>query len=152
MSTKERIHKLWALLEPYVNEQGFEVIELEFASFGRTPVLRIYIDNVTKPVTLDDCTAVSHVLSNVLDTVEMEEENYILEVSSPGFDRPIRRVQDFQRFVGEPVKIQTELPVNGRKNFKGILQGIEDEMVLVEVDGQVYRVHLENLKHANLIR
>ncbi len=152
MSTKERIHNLWILLEPYIIEQGFELIELEFGTSGRSPVLRVFIEHLERPVTLDDCTAVSRVLSNVLDTVEMEETSYILEVSSPGFDRPIRREKDFVRFSGEPVRIQTDMPVNGRKIFKGILQGIENEMVLVDVHGEIFRIHLENLKHANLIR
>lgn len=152
MSTKERIRNLWMLLEPYIVEQGFELIELEFGTSGRTPVLRVFIENLERPVTLDDCAAVSHVLSNVLDTIEMEEETYILEVSSPGFDRPLRREKDFLRFSGEAIRIQTDMPVNGRKNFKGILQGIENEMVIVNVDGEIFRIHLENLKHANLIR
>jgi len=152
MSTKEKLHNLWILLEPYVAEQGFELIELEFGTFGRSPVLRVFIESSEHPITLDDCTAVSRVLSNVLDTVEMGEDSYILEVSSPGFDRPIRREKDFIRFSGESVRIQTDLPVNGRKNFKGILQGIENEMVLVNVNGEIFRIHLENLKHANLIR
>lgn len=152
MSTKERIHNLWILLEPYILEQGFELIELEFGTSGRSPVLRVFIENTERPVTLDDCTTVSRVLSNVLDTVEMEEESYILEVSSPGFERPIRREKDFIRFSGETVRIQTDMPVNGRKNFKGVLQGIENEMVSVDVNGEIFQIHLENLKHANLIR
>ncbi len=152
MSTKERIHNLWMLLEPYVVEQGFELIELEFGTCGRSPVLRVFIESPERPVTLDDCTTVSRVLSNVLDTVEMEETSYMLEVSSPGFDRPIRREKDFVRFSGESVRIQTDMPVNGRKNFKGILQGIENGMILVNVNGELFQVHIENLRHANLIR
>lgn len=152
MSTKERIHNLWISLEPYIVEQGFELIELEFGTSGRTPVLRVFIDNLERPVTLDDCEKVSYILSNVLDTIEMEENSYVLEVSSPGFDRPIRREKDFIRFSGETIRIQTDMPVNGRRNIKGTLQGIENEMVLVEVNGEIFRIHLENLKHANLVR
>ncbi len=140
------------LLEPYVMEQGFELIELEFGTYGRSPVLRVFIESPSHPVTLDDCAAVSSVLSNVLDTVEMKEETYMLEVSSPGFDRPIRKEKDFIRFSGEPVRIQTDMPVNGKKNFKGVLQGIENEMILVNVNGEIFRIHLQNLKHVNLIR
>ncbi len=155
MSTKDRIKKLWAMLEPYANDQGFEIIELEFSSYGKTPVLRVYIDGLEgtgKKVTLDDCASVSQVLSNVLDTVNMEEETYILEVSSPGFDRPLRREKDFQKYKGELIKVQTEMPIDGRKVYKGILQGIEEGMIIIDVDGNLIRVHLENLKRANLIR
>ncbi|HOL20771.1 MAG TPA: ribosome maturation factor RimP [Candidatus Hydrogenedens sp.] len=152
MSTKERIKKLWMTLEPYVIEKGFELIELEFGAYGKSPVLRVYIENPTRPITIDDCTEVSYILSNVLDTIDMEEQSYILEVSSPGFDRPLRREKDFVRFAGETVRVQTDMPVNGRKNFKGVLQGIDNEMVLVDVNGEILQIHLENLKHANLVR
>ncbi len=155
MSNRDRIKKLWTTLEPYVNDQGFEIIELEFSSYGKTPVLRIYIDGLegtNRKVTLDDCASVSQVLSNVLDTVDMEEETYILEVSSPGFDRPLRREKDFIKYKGECVKVQTEMPIDGRKVYKGILQGIEEGMVIIDVDGNLVRVHLENLKRANLVR
>ncbi|HOV33292.1 MAG TPA: ribosome maturation factor RimP [Candidatus Hydrogenedens sp.] len=152
MFAKERINKLWILLEPYVMEQGFELIELEFGTYGHSKVLRIFIDSPLHPITLDDCAAVSRVLSNVLDTIEIEKEKYMLEVSSPGFDRPIRREKDFIRFSGEPIKVQTDMPVNGKKNFKGILQGIENGMVLVNVNGEIFQIHMENLKHVNLIR
>jgi len=139
-------------LEPYVIEKGFELIELEFGAYGKSPVLRVYIENPTRPITIDDCTEVSYILSNVLDTIDMEEQSYILEVSSPGFDRPLRREKDFVRFAGETVRVQTDMPVNGRKNFKGVLQGIDNEMVLVDVNGEILQIHLENLKHANLVR
>jgi len=152
VSTKERIKKLWMTLEPYVIEKGFELIELEFGAYGKSPVLRVYIENPTRPITIDDCTEVSYILSNVLDTIDMEEQSYILEVSSPGFDRPLRREKDFVRFAGETVRVQTDMPVNGRKNFKGVLQGIDNEMVLVDVNGEILQIHLENLKHANLVR
>ncbi len=152
MFAKERLNKLWMLLEPYVEEQGFELIELEFGTFARSPVLRVFIDNPSHPVTLDDCAAISRVLSNVLDTVEMEEDTYMLEVSSPGFDRPIRKEKDFIRFSGEPVRVQTDMPIKGKKIFKGILQGIENEMVIVNVNGEIFQIHMENLKHVNLIR
>lgn len=155
MSTRDRIKKLWTMLEPYANEQGFEIIEVEFSAYGKTPVLRVYIDvpeGANRKVTLDDCASVSQVLSNVLDTVAMEEETYILEVSSPGFDRPLRREKDFIRYKGEMVKVQTEMPVEGRKVYKGILVGIDEGMILLDIDGNVVRIHLENLKRANLIR
>jgi len=139
-------------LEPYVIEKGFELIELEFGAYGKSPVLRVYIENPTRPITIDDCTEVSYILSNVLDTIDMEEQSYILEVSSPGFDRPLRREKDFVRFAGETVRVQTDMPVNGRKNFKGVLQGIDNKMVLVDVNGEILQIHLENLKHANLVR
>ncbi|MCX8064090.1 MAG: ribosome maturation factor RimP [Candidatus Hydrogenedentes bacterium] len=155
MVPKERVKKLWTILEPYANEHGFEIIELEFSSYGRTPVLRVYIDtseDANRKVSIDDCASVSQVFSNVLDTVYMEEESYILEVSSPGFDRPLRREKDFLRYKGEMIKVQTEVPVEGRKVYKGILEGIEEGMVILNIDGNLVRIHLENLKRANLIR
>ncbi|MBI3616998.1 MAG: ribosome maturation factor RimP, partial [Candidatus Omnitrophica bacterium] len=74
------------------------------------------------------------------------------EVSSPGIDRPLRRVKDFERYLGETVKVRTASPVEGRKKFTGKLAGISDGLIEIESDGERYRIHLENVKHANLDR
>jgi ribosome maturation factor RimP len=75
-----------------------------------------------------------------------------LEVSSPGFDRPVRKPGDFRRFVGEPIRIVTHTPVNGRKKFTGSLKDFQDERIILECDGMVYEISLDNLKKAALNR
>ena len=151
MDRDEVIRTVWAMLEPELAAQGYELIEVEYAKQGRTPLLRLFLDK-DGGITLDDCQAASHVAGLVLDASSALTERYVLEVSSPGFDRPLRRPQDFARFAGEPVKVMSHAPVGGRKRFAGTLLGLEDGMVRVECEGAIFEIHIENLKRANLDR
>jgi ribosome maturation factor RimP len=111
----------------------------------------LFIDNEAG-IGLDDCQTVTRLVDPILDAEDFIDGNYVLEVSSPGFDRPLRRPQDFQRFIGEPVKLKTHMPVNGRKRIKGFLKAFDSGMIVVESDDAEYGVHLENLRKANLDR
>jgi ribosome maturation factor RimP len=152
LEQRELIEKAWESLEPHVSEQGYEIIELEFGHQGKTPVLRVFIDKEGGGITLDDCTAVSQVLSPVLDQVDLIPDHYMLEVSSPGIDRPLRKPAHFQRFVGEPVRLKSLAPVAGRSRFTGTLLGFGDGLIRLECDGQPCVIHIENLKSARLDR
>ncbi|HEO72101.1 MAG TPA: ribosome maturation factor RimP [Candidatus Hydrogenedentes bacterium] len=147
----EIIRRSWQELEPDLAEQGYELVEVEYEQQGGHGLLRLYID-CEAGVTLDDCAAVSQLLSPLLDMKDYIKSAYTLEVSSPGIDRPVRKPLDFARFTGERVKLHTYEPVQGRKRFKGILQGLYDGLVRVECDGPVYDIHLENLKKVKLDR
>lgn len=151
MDTQEVVRRAWLELEPHLVEQGFELVELEFAGQGGRGVLRLYVDR-SGGVTIDDCVAVSQLLNPVLDAAEFISDSYVLEVSSPGFDRPVRKLEDFERFAGERIVLKSVLPVNGRKKFKGVLRGIIDGAVGVECDGQQYAIAIENVQRANLDR
>jgi ribosome maturation factor RimP len=151
VETRELVRRVWSELEPHLIEQGFELVELEFAAQGGRGVLRLYVDR-SGGVTIDDCVAVSQLLGPVLDAAEYISDSYVLEVSSPGIDRPLRKPEDFQRFSGERVVLKSAMPVNGRKKFKGILRGISDGAVSVECDGQTYAIAIENVQRANLDR
>ena len=147
----EVIRRAWAQLETELGEQGYELVEVEYAQENGAWILRLFIDK-DGGVTLDDCQTVSHVLSAVLDRDDFIVSRYMLEVSSPGIDRPIRKTQDFERFTGERVKLVSSAPVNGRKQFKGSLKGFQDGMVAVDCDGVVFEIHIENVKKARLDR
>jgi ribosome maturation factor RimP len=95
---------------------------------------------------------VSRLVDPILDAEDFIDGNYVLEVSSPGFDRPLRRPQDFERFIGEPVVVKTHMPVNGRKRIKGLLTAFDSGMVAIACEDAVYNVHLENVRKANLDR
>lgn len=152
MNTSEIIGRAWTEFEPELREQGYELVEAEYVlEYGRR-VLRIYIDKEVSGVTLDDCALVSQILSPLLDARDFIEERFYLEVSSPGLDRPLRKPADFNRFAGEQVRITTNAPVAGRKRFHGILKGFDDGLIMVECDGQMTAIHIENLKKANLVR
>ncbi len=151
MDTQEVVRRAWLELEPHLVEQGFELVELEFAIQGGRGVLRLYVDR-GGGVTIGDCVAVSQLLNPVLDAAEFIADSYVLEVSSPGFDRPVRKLEDFQRFAGERIVLKSVLPVDGRKKFKGVLRGVIDGAVGVECDGQQYAIAIENVQRANLDR
>jgi len=151
VESRDIVRRVWAELEPALAGLGFELIEVEFGRHGSSGLLRLFIDR-PGGVTLDDCTAASRVASALLDRSDPIDSEYMLEVSSPGIDRPVRRVKDFERFTGEAVKVRTSTPVEGRKKFSGVLAGISDGMIEIQSDGATYRIHLENVKHANLDR
>ncbi len=151
MRNTEIVRRAWAELEGQLHAQGYEMVEVEFGQEGGRRIFRVYIDR-EGGITLDDCQKVSQVLNPILDATDWVEGSYYLEVSSPGFDRPVRKPRDFERFTGERIKAKTILPVEGRKNFKGILRGYRDGLVLIESEGRTYEIHTENLQKANLER
>lgn len=139
------------MLEPGAKALGFELVDVELEGSGRRAILRVYIDG-PEGVGLDDCAAVSRQLSAILDVEDPIKGSYTLEVSSPGLDRPLVRPEDFRRFAGETVKLRTREPIEGgRRNFKGRLAEATDEGIVVEVEGQAYRLSYENIDRARLV-
>src|SRR6202453_987333 len=154
---------LMRLLEPPIEALGFELLELELAQAGQGGLLRLYIDRARagadvpggadergSQVTVDDCAAVSHAVSQVLEMEDPIKGNYSLEVSSPGFDRILRKRAHFERFVGERIFAELKLPLEGRRRFVGMLKSIGNDSILVEVDGRPYELPLERIQKARL--
>ncbi|MBI5655577.1 MAG: ribosome maturation factor RimP [Geobacter sp.] len=152
MTVAERVT---ALAEPLLASLGLELVELEYKRFGRSMVLRLFIDR-PGGVTLDDCASVSRELSQVLDVEDFIREFYTLEVSSPGLDRPLKKESDYLRYAGRLVKLRTFelLPDdagNMRKTFVGTLLGLEDGMVRLTLqEGQSASLPLGKIAKANL--
>jgi ribosome maturation factor RimP len=154
---------LQTLIEKTVNQLGFELVDLEMSNRGK--LLRVFIDKLhpkdTKDsVNIDDCVLVSNQLGNVL-TVEHDIDYDRLEISSAGLDRVLKKLSDFARFSGERAQIKLRVGVKDmgpkatdttlpRKTFLGILQGTEDESVLLEFEGHVYKLALSNIDKARL--
>ena len=149
MEREEIIKKTWELAEPVVLAQGLELVDVEFQRERQGWVLRIYIDR-PGGVTLGDCVKVSEILSDLLDAKDFIHHSYHLEVSSPGLDRPLKKAEDFNRFAGDKVKIQLKEPLSGRRNFTGLLRGLEGDEVLVEIEGKIYRLPREKIKKAHI--
>ena len=149
--TQQVVRRVWSEIEGQLSEQGYELVEVEYGQHGASNILRVYLDR-EGGINIDDCAKASRFLSPCLDLCDFMAEQYLLEVSSPGIARPIRKESDFARFVGEAVKLQAIEPVQGRKRFKGILQGFHDGLICVAVDGETYEIHIENLKRAILDR
>ncbi|UCE75730.1 MAG: ribosome maturation factor RimP [Gammaproteobacteria bacterium] len=141
--------ELRKLLEPAVSALGFELVGVEFVS-GRRGLLRVYIDS-EDGISIDDCQAVSHQVSGLLDVEDPIPGQYSLEVSSPGLDRPLFRAADFERFAGHEVRLRLVAPVEGRRKFRGVLVGLRDGRVVVQVEEQELVVALEEIDEARLV-
>jgi len=135
-----------ALLEQTLASLGYELVDLEVSRSGG--LMRIFIDRAGG-VNVDDCAAVSNHLTRLFAVEEVDYSR--LEVSSPGLDRPLRRPQDFRRFAGERVHVRMRVPVDGRKNFVGVLRGASNAQVELEVDGALLSLNLAQLDKARLV-
>lgn len=138
------------LLEPSVTTLGYELVAIELAGNGSDRILRVYIDQ-PNGITANDCATVSRQVSAILDVEDPISGTYVLEVSSPGLDRPLASAKDFERFTGSLVKIKTRMAVLGRKNFTGLLSQASGDNVVVEVDGEPYDINLANIDRARLV-
>ena len=141
---------LWALFEPVVEGMGFELVEIEHFPNPKHGVLRLYIDK-RGGVNIDDCSAVSHQISALIDVEDPVRGQFNLEVSSPGLDRPLRKLKDYQRFTGEQVKLKTSMPFDGQRNFKGSLLRADEEYVVIETDAEEISVPFAAIDKARLV-
>ena len=139
-----------ALLEPAIEQMGYELTDLEVRLGARDGVLRLFIDK-TDGVGLDDCEAVSRQVSTVLDVEDPMPGQYTLEVSSPGLDRRLSKAEHFRRFQGEDVRIKLRAPNDGRRNYRGTIGAVSDDAVEVQVDGQWHRLALDSIAMARLV-
>ena len=126
------------ILIPIVEEYGFELVDVEYVKEGSNWYLRAYID---KPggITVNDCEAVSRNLSDILDEKDYIDDAYILEVSSPGLGRPLKKEKDFKRSLGEEVEIRTYRMVEKQKEFTGILKDYDETTVTIELDDETLK-------------
>lgn len=129
------VERIAALIEPSLEAMGFELVRVHYSGGGR-PVLQIMCErSADGGMSLDDCAEVSRAVSALLDVEDPIPEAYELEVSSPGIDRPLTRPKDFARFAGHEAKLELAAPHDGRRRFRGIVQGIEDGQVRLVVEG-----------------
>jgi ribosome maturation factor RimP len=137
---------LETLIEKLVAQLGYELVDFETINGGQ--LLRIYIDK-DGLVNIEDCTTVSNHVNNVL-SVETDFDYERLEVSSPGLDRVIKKLKDFDRFKGQQAKIKTRFAIDNRKNFKGTLSGIKGEMIMIKTEDELLEIDFENIDKARL--
>lgn len=122
------------LVQPITDAHQFELVDVEYVKEGSNWYLRVYIDK-QGGITIDDCELVSRALSDILDAKDFIEDAYILEVSSPGLTRPLRKEKDFVRSIGEEVEIKLYKPLNKRKDYCGILEAFDADTVTIDEDG-----------------
>ena len=137
---------LETLIEKLVTQLGYELVDFETVNGGQ--ILRIFIDKGDL-IDIEDCTKVSNHVNNVL-SVETNYDYERLEVSSPGLDRVIKKLNDFDRFKGEKIKIKTRFAIENRKNFKGTLSGTKGESIMIEIDNESLLIDFQNIDKARL--
>ncbi|TVZ40165.1 ribosome maturation factor RimP [Alteromonadaceae bacterium 2753L.S.0a.02] len=143
--------QLEALIAPVVASLGCELWGLDYLVQGRRSMLRIYIDKEPDGVLVDDCERVSRQVSSVLDVEDPISGEYTLEVSSPGMDRPLYKLEQFEKYVGHKIALKLRVAFDGRRKFQGILKGIENEEIVLEVGEDEYLLPYELIDKANVV-
>ena len=142
--------ELIELLEPVITALGYEMLGIEYFKQKDGSLLRLYIDS-DAGITLDDCTRVNHQVIGVLDVHDPIKERYHLDISSPGLDRPLFTLKQFQRFLGQQVKIKLREKIDERRKFTGVIKAIEETAVLVSEEGIDYLIPADVIDSAHLV-
>ena len=142
--------KLTELIQPLVEDLGYEYVGIEYSSNPKNPVLVLYIDK-QDGIAVEDCELTSREVAALLDVEDPISGHYVLEVSSPGLDRPLFNTDQFERFGGETVKITLFAPIEGRRKFRGEILGVQDGMIKIEQDGVEVTLDHGNIAKARLV-
>jgi ribosome maturation factor RimP len=148
---KEVQRQVEEMAEALLQAEGMNLVDLDYRKEGRRWVLRLFIDKEEQGVTVDDCAAVSRELGDLLDAKDVIPETYVLEVSSPGLNRRVRKKEDFTRFAGRRVEVRLAVPQEGRKKIVGDILRVEGEAVVIAVPQGTYTIALGNIAQATLV-
>jgi len=137
------------LISPLIEQEGGEIVDLQWRREGHQWILRLFLD---KPngITLDDCAYFSDRVGAFLDEKNAIEQSYVLEISSPGLDRVIKKDKDFERFAGKPVKVKIKIAENGQRRFSGTLKGLNGDKVAVQVGAETKEFARQNVDEIRL--
>jgi len=144
------LERVRELAEPIIKELHLNLVDIEYLPQKGRGILRITIDK-DSGVTLDDCTEVNREVGYILEIKDLFSRPYQLEVSSPGLERPLKTLGDFEKFLGRKVSLKTYELLNGKRNFKGTLKQVQDGIVLLEVDGRMWEIPFRLVRHAKLV-
>ncbi len=144
--------KIAAIIEPSLNGMGYSLVQIRLMEGGRR-TLQIMAERIDgRNMTVDDCATISHSVSALLDVEDPIKDAYTLEVSSPGIDRPLVKLPDFERYSGFDAKVETKLPIEGRKRFKGKIKAVEGETIVMQTaEGAQARIAYNMIQSAKLV-
>ncbi|MEG0027005.1 MAG: ribosome maturation factor RimP [Raoultibacter sp.] len=140
---------LFDALSPKALEEGIEIVTVEIVGAKKSPTIRVYIDT-PQGVSFDELSSSQVWVNEILDALDPFPGAYTLEVSSPGIDRPLRTLEHFTRFIGEVVMLQTVTPLEGRSKWTGILSGVEGDAVVLDSEGVIQKIALDEIKKARI--
>lgn len=139
------------LINDFIKDKEFELVDVEFVKEGQYRYLRVYMDK-DGGISLDDCKLVSDYLSEKLDSIDPIEENYFLEVSSPGIERPLKKDKDFIKYKGKLIQVKLYRPLEGQKLYEGILEGLKNDEVIMKIDDEkVIKIPRDKIATAKLV-
>jgi len=143
-------NQVYDIASPIIEDIGFELIDVECVSVHGKWILRLYIDK-EGGITVDDCVSISRELGVLLEIKDVINHEYVLEVSSPGLSRPLKREKDFIKFIGKKIKCKMVIPVEGQKNFSGCLKDFCDSTIYIETKDKMVELPYNDLEKANLV-
>ena len=146
---KEIVDRVRAIAKPILSDEGLELVDIEYRRESRGWVLRLTMDK-TGGVTLDDCTRVNQEVGRNLDVEDFISTPYVLEVSSPGLNRSLKRIEDFMKYRNQIVRVKTFNPIENRRHFKGKLLDVSENWIKIGMEGRVFQIPLFNVSKANL--
>jgi len=148
-----QISLLHKIIDPVAEAMGYEVVRiaLQNSARGGSMTLQVMAERPDGTMLIEDCTKLSREISVILDVEDPISAEYILEVSTPGIDRPLTRRKDFENYAGYETKIELSVPEGGRRRYRGTLLGITDDTVKIEVDGEVFDVDFNNINRSKLV-
>lgn len=149
MASKREI--LEELLAPVVESLDCELWGIDYQTHGRNALLRIYID-AERGISVEDCEKVSRQVSAVMDVEDPINSRYTLEVSSPGMDRPLYKLEQYQRFIGAQVELRLRMPLDGQRKWRGLLAGVEGDEIVLRIDSEnEYLLPIDSIERANIV-
>jgi ribosome maturation factor RimP len=138
------------IVDPILHERGMELVDMEVVRQGRRLMVRFFVDRIDGGITVEECAEINCELGDVLDVEDLIEESYILEVSSPGLNRRLRKLKDFQRFIGETISVKTKERVDERKRFQGTLLTADETGISLMVEGRPVVIPHQQIARAKL--
>lgn len=151
LTSEGRAETIENLVAPSLQAEGFDIVRVLFSG-DRRPKLQIMVERQDgRAVSVDDCALASRLVSAVLDVEDPVSGSYVLEVSSPGIDRPLTRLQDFERFAGFEARVELRVPVEGRRRFRGRLMGVEQDRIRLETEQEQVELSFDDIQKAKLV-
>ncbi|MFH1189113.1 MAG: ribosome maturation factor RimP [Candidatus Omnitrophota bacterium] len=149
MDTEKIIESIREMMGPFLNEKGIELVDVTYRRESSGMTLRLLVDT-PEGIRVDECEAVNNALGDMLDKEDLISEHYLIEVSSPGLDRPIRTDRDFERTLGKELEITTFAPIDGSRSHKGVLVGINGLEAVLEAGGISVAIPRDKIAMAKL--
>jgi ribosome maturation factor RimP len=144
------IQEVTGIIEPILEEMGFELIDIEYLSEHGRWILRLFLDK-EGGITLDDCAKASREIGDLIDIKDVISHEYVLEVSSPGLNRRLKRDKDFLQAIGQKIRVKMAVPVEGRRNFTGYLRDFKEGMLNLETAATLVLLPLKDIERANIV-